>query len=72
MNKEDFLNSIYCSIMMLKFDNLEPKKIFLNYPGFRLCQSEILVSNYTTHILFGYEVQAYNGGSNEPEYYLGL
>lgn len=54
MNKEDFLNSIYCSIKMLEFDNLEPKKIFLNYPAFRLCQSEILVYNYTTHILFGY------------------
>jgi hypothetical protein len=72
MNKEDFLNSIYGSIIMFDFDNLEPKKIFLNYPAFKLCQSEILVYNYTTHILFGYEVQVYNGGSSEPEFYLGF
>ena len=72
MNKEDFLNSIYGSIKMLEFDNLEPKKIFLNYPAFRLCQSKILVYHDMTRILFGYEVHAYNGGSSEPEYYLGL
>ena len=72
MNKEDFLNSIYGSIKMLEFDNLEPKKIFLNYPAFRLCQSEILVYHDMTHILFGYEVHAYNDGSSDPEYYLGL
>ena len=72
MNKQDFLNSIYGSIKMLEFDNLEPKKIFLNYPAFRLCQSEILVYHDMTRILFGYEVHAYNGGSSDPEYYLGL
>lgn len=72
MNKEDFLNSIYYgSILRFSFNNLEPKKIFLNYSALKLCYSEILHNNMT-ETLFGYEVQVYNDGKERPEFYLGF